>query len=301
MTNRLELNWKLDGFVDEQRYYCSETTIDPENLPVAKAVLTGAVRNYVDTDIEISKTYYVRVSSIRNGVEKLSQQSIITTGDAYTQYVKALLHFDGDLLDVVSNTVFSVVGSSANYMAASNASFGNCLNVAASFLAQRGSSEYRLGSADFTFECRFRASNFNKFGGVNPALFSLSNNHTSGTQELLVNIDSDTKLIGMRVYEHGYIVNERSIEPLYVDTEYTMAFCRKGSNHYLFINGLLVSTKETVAYTLSNVDVILCIGAASPLSDRAGNFNGLIDEFRFTKGVARYTENYIPSNIPFSL
>lgn len=301
MTNRLELNWKLDGFVDEQRYYCSETTIDPENLPVAKAVLTGAVRNYVDTDIEISKTYYVRVSSIRNGVEKLSQQSIITTGDAYTQYVKALLHFDGDLLDVVSNTVFSVVGSSANYMAASNASFGNCLNVAARFLAQRGSSEYRVGSADFTFECRFRANNFNKFGGVNPALFSLSNNHTSSTQELLVNIDSDTKLIGMRVYERGYIVNERSIEPLYVDTEYTMAFCRKGSNHYLFINGLLVSTKETVAYTLSNVDVILCIGAASPLSGRAGNFNGLIDEFRFTKGVARYTENYIPSNIPFSL
>ncbi|MBI1453695.1 hypothetical protein IL972_17540, partial [Acinetobacter sp. FL51] len=49
LTNRLELNWKLDGFVDEQRYYCSETPIDPENLPVPKAVLAGDVRTYVDT------------------------------------------------------------------------------------------------------------------------------------------------------------------------------------------------------------------------------------------------------------
>ena len=37
MTNRLELNWELDGVVDEQRYYCSETPIDPLNLPVPKA------------------------------------------------------------------------------------------------------------------------------------------------------------------------------------------------------------------------------------------------------------------------
>ncbi|RLL31774.1 hypothetical protein D9K80_14640, partial [Acinetobacter cumulans] len=37
-TNRLELNWKLDGFVDEQRYYCSETAIDPLNLPPHKAI-----------------------------------------------------------------------------------------------------------------------------------------------------------------------------------------------------------------------------------------------------------------------
>ena len=301
MTNRLELNWSLDGFVDEQRYYCSETPIELNALPVPKAVLAGDVRTYVDTDIEMSKTYYICLSSVRNGIEKISQQVSITTGDAYSQYVKALLHFNGDLIDVVSNTPFSSVGSSASYVAASNPAFVDWLNVGANFLAQRDSPEYKIGSSDFTFECRFKANDFNKFGGINPAIFSLSNNHTSGTQEILVNIDSDTRLIGMRVYENGYIVNERSIEPLSVNTEYTMAFCRNGVNHYLFINGFLVSTKETTSYSLSSVDVVLCIGAASPTPSRDGNFNGLIDEFRFTKGVARYTENYIPSNIPFSL
>ena len=76
MTNRLELNWELDGFVDEQRYYCSETPIDPLNLPVPKAVLAGDVRSYIDTDVEVGKTYYVRVGSVRDEVEKISSQII---------------------------------------------------------------------------------------------------------------------------------------------------------------------------------------------------------------------------------
>ena len=75
-TNRLELNWKTDGFVDEQRYYCSEMPIDPDNLPVPKAVLAGDVLTYTDTDITVSKTYYVRVGSVKNGIEKISSQII---------------------------------------------------------------------------------------------------------------------------------------------------------------------------------------------------------------------------------
>lgn len=73
MTNRLELNWKLDGFVDEQRYYCSESPIDPESLPIPKAILTADMRTYIDTAVESGKTYYVAVGSVKNSVEKLSE------------------------------------------------------------------------------------------------------------------------------------------------------------------------------------------------------------------------------------
>lgn len=74
MTNRLELSWNLDGFIDEQRYYCAETSIDPENLPTPKVILAGDVRTYVDTDIEADKTYFVAIGSVKNNVEKLSDQ-----------------------------------------------------------------------------------------------------------------------------------------------------------------------------------------------------------------------------------
>lgn len=78
MTNRLELNWELDGFVDEQRYYCSEFPIDIENLPPPKATLDGAIRSYIDTDIESGKTYDICISSVKNNVEKISEIKTVT-------------------------------------------------------------------------------------------------------------------------------------------------------------------------------------------------------------------------------
>lgn len=97
MTNRLELTWKLDGFVDEQRYYCSETEIDPENLPVPKAVLAGDVRSHVDTSIEVGKIYYVCVGSIRGGFEKISDVVMVVA----KSNTVSLLMFDTDLTDLM--------------------------------------------------------------------------------------------------------------------------------------------------------------------------------------------------------
>ena len=84
MTNRLELNWKVDGFVDEQRYYCSETPIDPENLPVPKAVLAGNVRTHIDSDCVAGKKYYLRVGAVKNNVEKLSDEKSMLFGKEWT-------------------------------------------------------------------------------------------------------------------------------------------------------------------------------------------------------------------------
>lgn len=79
MTDRLELNWKLNGFIDEQRYYCSETPIDTGNPPTPKAVLDGNIRSYTDTDIEVGKIYYVRVSSVKNSIEKISNEVVASS------------------------------------------------------------------------------------------------------------------------------------------------------------------------------------------------------------------------------
>ncbi|WP_213067270.1 hypothetical protein [Acinetobacter sp. CFCC 10889] len=97
MTNRLELNWKLDGFVDEQRYYCSETPIDVNHLPTPKAVLSTEARSYIDTNIEIGKTYYIRVGSVKNEVEKLSDEHIAIAGVLWTPLkLSTLINFVAD-------------------------------------------------------------------------------------------------------------------------------------------------------------------------------------------------------------
>ena len=54
-VNRLELTWKLDGFVDEQRYYCSETPIDVNAPPAPVAVLAGDVRSHTESGLTEGK------------------------------------------------------------------------------------------------------------------------------------------------------------------------------------------------------------------------------------------------------
>lgn len=116
MTNRLELNWKLDGFVDEQRYYCSETPIDPENLPLPKAVLAGEARSHTDTNIEIGKTYYIRVGSVRNGVEKISEEKSATVGIQWTpSALTTAMYFSADsVIKDGSNRISQLTDLSGN-------------------------------------------------------------------------------------------------------------------------------------------------------------------------------------------
>lgn len=161
MTNRLELNWKLDGFVDEQRYYCSETPIDPLNLPLPKAVLAGDVRMHVDTNIEVDKTYYIVVSSVKNGTEKLSVVKNVDTM-VFIQQIK---------LPLISNAIDLVNPSWSATL--SNVSFDNGLvlngiNSSAIFDVNKAAS--RLPETpNFELKVSFNAQSF--IDAVSPILF----------------------------------------------------------------------------------------------------------------------------------
>lgn len=95
MTDRIELNWDVPYAVDEQRYYCSETPIDINSLPSPKVVLANDVRFYVDTAVEVGKKYYVAVGAVKNGIEKLSQQKLVSTNQ---YYVNAFMSTDNVLV-----------------------------------------------------------------------------------------------------------------------------------------------------------------------------------------------------------
>ncbi|MCU4328165.1 hypothetical protein KTH33_16915, partial [Acinetobacter johnsonii] len=81
-----------DGFVDEQRYYCSETPIELNALPVPKAVLAGDVRTYVDANVTKGTTYYIRVGSVKNGIEKISDEISIVAKAHYVNLFFSTSH-----------------------------------------------------------------------------------------------------------------------------------------------------------------------------------------------------------------
>jgi hypothetical protein len=91
--------------------------------------------------------------------------------------------------------------------------------------------------------------------------------------------------------------------PSDTSTWYHIAFVKKGttsSDFMIFVNGVQLTTNTTGAtdltYSAPNFDGTLQIG-----NDTWGNyFNGWIDEFRISKGIARWISNFIPPSIPYS-
>ena len=179
MTDRLELNWKLDGLVDEQRYYCSETPIDVNNLPVPKAVLLNTDRTYVDTDIDEDKLYYVAVSSVRNGVEKVSAIKEAST----TSYLLNM-PFSSDKNDRGKfNLVATTVGSAViqdGYLYVPSGSYIHFNTT--------GITELNLETSDFEFGIEVALMPTD--GGPYPCLFGVGTTWSSGAISMQFNPSS---------------------------------------------------------------------------------------------------------------
>jgi hypothetical protein len=74
-----------------------------------------------------------------------------------------------------------------------------------------------------------------------------------------------------------------------------VAITRSGNSWRVFVDGVQKGSTLTSAVALSSAQT-LRIG-----NDRGNNFsmNGKFDDFRYTKGVARYTANFTPPTGPF--
>ena len=74
---------------------------------------------------------------------------------------------------------------------------------------------------------------------------------------------------------------------------YHIALCRSGTATKLFINGTQSGSTYTDSSTYLSTQSRPVI-AGGGLTLGASPFNGYIDDLRITKGVARYTANFVP-------
>lgn len=234
MTNRIELKWDLDYAVDEQRYYCSETPIDPLNLPSPKAVLAGDVRTYVDTEIEIGKTYYVRVGSVRNGVEKLSDQITVTTEN----YVVDMRVVNGAWVNTgVVPITMSWVGSptyDGDVMVLNDTQY----------LSVPSNEVFNLGTGNFEFSFE-----------INSSLLSIYRILVSGISYSsgYVNIGTNYNNIYFQDTSGSFGSNLVASNAMVVDTWYTVKLKRTSSTLIEFIiNDVVVASKSIPSGTIIN-------------------------------------------------
>jgi hypothetical protein len=78
---------------------------------------------------------------------------------------------------------------------------------------------------------------------------------------------------------------------------YHIAIVRNGNNFYIFQNGIQVGDLVTGAFEFPNVESVFEIGR---YSIGYHHINGWIDEFRVSKGVARWTGNFTAPSIAYN-
>lgn len=87
------------------------------------------------------------------------------------------------------------------------------------------------------------------------------------------------------------ICGSGDIPTMALNTWYHIAFVRNGNDFAIYLNGTSVAT-VTDADSFSDFAASLLIGNASVASNTF--FNGWLDEYRVSKGVARWTANFTP-------
>ncbi len=233
MTNRLELNWKVDGFVDEQRYYCSETPIDPLALPVPKAVLAGDALTYIDANIEAGRTYYVAVGSVRNDIEKLSQQKLVSTKQSY---VNAFLSTDSVLVFGSNQQLMADSINGGLTIGSLSQNTSNVFQLTDSPILENFTAEFEItrlvgSGADASVGLMFRTSNWSSdgisTGGILVAISASRIILAKGTNSIS---GSETEIPG-----ESYTFN--------LNVKYKVKIVANGATLTVYINDVSVATK----------------------------------------------------------
>ena len=161
-----------------------------------------------------------------------------------------------------------------------------------SYLKTADSVNFELGNASWTIEAWIYptstglypviAAQYGAGSGNNSFFFSLGPNNTN---------------LELYLYSTASNPSITATNAITLNTWQHVAAVRNGNTVTLYVNGISVGTPLTFGTSI-NSTYPLTVGWAS--SSEEYPFFGYIDDFRFTKGYARYTANFTPPTAAFS-
>jgi hypothetical protein len=213
------------------------------------------------------------------------------TSDANTVL---LMHVDGDVSDSDHDIIMasSPGWDAGNYkFPTSSVYFDN-----ADYLAIADHEDWNLGSEDFTIDFWMRLPvlpSTQYFG-----LFGQRYNFDNACSISAVYQDVGGNAIGLAF--NNYAVNHQFSWTPTINTWYHIAWVRNGNDLYLFIDGDLKDTADVTGLTVADSGQQLTIGNLFAAGLGIYPLNGWMDEFRWSKGTARWTSNFIPKTGPYT-
>ena len=295
----LAVSWNgtnnLRMFIDGQLVATNTVSpaINQNGLNIGGASDGYGTHGYID-DLRITKGV-ARYTS--NFTPPTASFSTVAPGEKYFYQNSLLLSADG------SNGSTSIVDSSANahtitvngdaQISTTQSKFGGASMKfdGNDSIEVPSSTDLSFGSGDFTIECW---AYFNSL----PSLLTVANFDGGGSYSSIFFAHLPT----LNCYISGNgtswnVLAGNSLGTPSTGVWHHLALVREGNVYRGFLDGVLgfSVTNSSGPYGSS---ALARIGAAN--ADGTGGFDGYIDDFRITKGVARYTANFTPFTAGFS-
>lgn len=227
-------------------------------------------------------------------------------GGGVDENTALLLHCDGkngarDFTDS-SNNNHSVMAKGNVYIDTSQKKFGSasCLfDGAGDYLEIPDSEDWYFGNGDFTIDFWIRFARLpsldahqmtficqQKLPHSHMSYFSLDNDGQYGWYLTVQSLDGKKSWM-------------RFLTDLLVDTWYHVAVVREGQGWYVFQDGVLCGPPEHSDINWGDYDGPLYIGIYSD-DKKSYPFQGWLDEIRISKGIARWTSDFIPTDSEYN-
>ena len=161
------------------------------------------------------------------------------------------------------------------------------------YLSVTTSPTFNFGTGDFTVEMWVNPTSVNSIRG----LFATSGGAGAGIPKFVVLLNSGTPSIHYNGFTNGANIYTTATAAIAAGVWTHLAFVRTGSTWVWYINGIAAGTgSNTSDITFTSQPTYAGYGGETGFDP----FNGYIDDFRITKGYARYTQNFTPPSQSFA-
>lgn len=164
--------------------------------------------------------------------------------------------------------------------------FAAIFNGSNAYLSTPNAASLNPGTGDFTIDCWVYSTDFATGGCLfvkGDATTDMWEFDPAGTGEFRVRVG------GVSIADYTF-----SGAALTNSTWHHLAVVRNGTTVFVFIDGVSIALTTLAAIASQNIDNtgVFYIGARKTNNDLF--FNCIVDEFRFSKGIARWTSNFTP-------
>jgi hypothetical protein len=219
-----------------------------------------------------------------------SETNLIT--DSYT---KLLLHLDNDVIDS-ETTPKEVTNNDVTFSTDSEfGTYSGIFNGTSSYLSVLSNSDFDFGTGDFTLDL---CANINSLVGDSRVL--ISRGYESNFVCFMFRVESLTQLTFSYSID-GIEFSKFLTVPMSISLNQWnhYAAVRNGTTLTLYVNGVSCGTMNMGTDSIYSSSTQLLIGARNAGFDTTfvQHFNGKIDEVRISKGIARWTSNFVPPGV----